>query len=292
MRTAFLAQSMRPEFGEIRAVLAGVLAENRVTIVRVDELEAEPGLITQAIAKAISEADLMIVDVTDSNPNVMFEFGSARAREKPCLVISADVATLPLNLANYPVLVYDRDKPASDAFVTAFRDAIRTALKAPQRFRAEDQDLAAAPRSIIVSYSHRDKDVLDRLLVHLRPLERDGLIDVWNDQRIEAGADWKHEVEAALRNASVAILLVTADFLASDFIIENELPPLLEQAEMHGTRILPVIVKPCRYVRDRRRRRLQAINDPRTPLLMLTPVEQERVLDEVAEAVERATPAS
>jgi hypothetical protein len=113
---------------------------------------------------------------------------------------------------------------------------------------------------------------------------------VWTDTRIEAGSDWKHEVEVALEQASVAILLITADFLASDFIVENELPPLLEQAETHGTRILPIIIKPCRYVRDPRLQRLQAINDPRTPLLSLSPVEQERVLDEVAEAVELANP--
>jgi hypothetical protein len=237
---------------------------------------------------AIADAVLVIADVTDSNPNVMFELGLAKAQDKPLIVISADVATLPYDAASLRLLVYDPERPGSEPFVGALRATIQAALEDPNVFRATEAELATTPRRIFVSYSHRDKDVLDRLLVHLRPLERDHLVDVWTDTRIEAGADWKREVDEALRHASVAILLVTADFLASDFIVENELPPLLEQAETHGTRILPVIVKPCRYVRDVRLSRLQALNDPQTPLLMLTAVEQEGVLDEVAEAVERA----
>jgi hypothetical protein len=62
------------------------------------------------------------------------------------------------------------------------------------------------------------------------------------DIAIEAGADWKREVEAALKDARAAILLVTADFLASDFIFYNELPPLLHGAEDRGTVIIPLIV--------------------------------------------------
>ena len=74
------------------------------------------------------------------------------------------------------------------------------------------------------------------------PLNRAGLIDVWNDTRLVAGDDWKHEVDLALASAAAAVLLVSADFLASDFIVDNELPPLLESAEAKGTRIIPVIV--------------------------------------------------
>lgn len=57
---------------------------------------------------------------------------------------------------------------------------------------------------IFISYSHSDKRWLDRLLVHLRPMEREGVIDLWADTRIGAGDDWRHEIEAALAAADIA----------------------------------------------------------------------------------------
>src|SRR5713101_5676457 len=103
----------------------------------------------------------------------------------------------------------------------------------------------ATRTQVFVSYSHADSEHLLRLKVHLRPYERKSLIDLWSDTSIRAGQQWKKEVEAALGRAAVAILLVSADFLASDFVAENELPPLLEAAKKDGVKILPVILKPC-----------------------------------------------
>jgi len=87
--------------------------------------------------------------------------------------------------------------------------------------------------------------------VHLKPLERDGLIDLWVDTRLRPGDRWKKEISAALERAQVAILLISADFLASDFITNDELPPILTAAEQKGTRIIPIILKPCRFARDK-----------------------------------------
>jgi transcriptional regulator with XRE-family HTH domain len=81
-----------------------------------------------------------------------------------------------------------------------------------------------AGQKVFVSYSHKDKDFLTRLLVHLWPLEKKGLIDPWADTRISAGEKWKIEIQKALEQARAAVLLVSADFLASDFIIDDELP--------------------------------------------------------------------
>jgi hypothetical protein len=114
------------------------------------------------------------------------------------------------------------------------------------------------------------------------------VIDAWDDTRLVPGTDWKRDVEEALDLARAAILLVSADFLASDFIVDNELQPLLRAAEQRGTVIIPVVVRPCRYTRDSSLSRIQAINDPSEPLAALEEVEQERLYDMIAEAVEVA----
>ena len=88
---------------------------------------------------------------------------------------------------------------------------------------------------IFVSYSHRDKVHLHRLQVHFRPFERDYSIQVWSDEKIQSGQLWRKEIETALKQTAVAILLISADFLASDFIANEELPRLLDAAQSEGS---------------------------------------------------------
>ncbi len=126
---------------------------------------------------------------------------------------------------------------------------------------------------------------MQRLLVHLRPLEKKGSIDLWADTKIKPGDDWKKEISAALSRAKVAILLVTADFLASDFIVENELPPLLISAEKEGVRIIPVVLKPCGFLRDENLSKFHAINNPEVPLMKLSDVDQEEIYAKIADTV-------
>src|SRR5690242_13407994 len=104
------------------------------------------------------------------------------------------------------------------------------------------------PRTqVFVSYSHADSAAFARLKVHLRPFEREGRVDVWADVRLQPGQQWRQEIRNALDEAAAAVLLVSADFLASDFIATNELPPLLAAAKTDGVPILPVVVKPCAF---------------------------------------------
>lgn len=142
--------------------------------------------------------------------------------------------------------------------------------------------------TVFVSYSHADARWLKRLRTHLAPLRRDQVLDLWDDTRIDPGEDWREEIENALARARVAVLLVSADFLASEFINSNELPRLLASAEGRGTVILPVIVKASRFADTPSLARFQAVNPPSRPLDGLRTAAREQVLVAVAAAVERA----
>lgn len=142
-------------------------------------------------------------------------------------------------------------------------------------------------KGVFISYSHADAEWLERLQKHLRPLQREG-VDVWDDTRLRPGEPWREGIRKALSQVKVAILLISADFLASDFIVTDELPPLLKAAEEEGATILPVIISPCRFERMESLSRFQAVNDPGKPLVQMRRANREKVLDQVARAVEDA----
>ena len=90
--------------------------------------------------------------------------------------------------------------------------------------------------SVFISYSQKDEEWKDRLVTHLGVLEQAGILDLWEDRRIEAGDDWKPEIEKAINKATVAILMISANFLTSKFILGEEVPKLLERREKEGVR--------------------------------------------------------
>jgi len=103
--------------------------------------------------------------------------------------------------------------------------------------------------SVFISYSHKDEAWKDRLVRHLGVLQREGLLDTWDDRQIGAGANWYKAIQQAIERARVTILLISADFLTSKFILEQEVPRLLERRQAEGLHIVPVIVWPCPWRR-------------------------------------------
>jgi hypothetical protein len=101
-----------------------------------------------------------------------------------------------------------------------------------------------AAAAVFVSYSHSDHEALNRLKTFVRPLEREGLIDYWDDTHLAAGDDWQVEILTALAQARVAVLLISQAFLVSEFIAQTEIPRILARAHNDGLLVMPVFVSP------------------------------------------------
>lgn len=104
--------------------------------------------------------------------------------------------------------------------------------------------------TVFISYSHKDEKEKDELLTYLRALEREDLLTVWHDEHIRVGTDWKQEIKQAISKATVALLLITPNFLASDFINDEEIPEFLKRQESEEDLVIfPVIAKQCAWSR-------------------------------------------
>ena len=145
--------------------------------------------------------------------------------------------------------------------------------------------------TVFVSYSRTDSRWLQRLQIHLKPLARRGDFVLWDDTRIDPGDRWRPAIRDAIERAAAAVLLISADFLASDFVVSEELPTLLEKAETSGARIIPIIVQPCRLSNHPELAKFQSLNSPSKPLSKLSDVEVEEVFVSAAEQVERVVEA-
>jgi len=123
-------------------------------------------------------------------------------------------------------------------------------------------------QSIFISYSHNDDPKwLKMLQKNLKVLQNvNNSLEYWDDTRIKTGDNWKEEIESALEISCVAILLVSTDFLASDFIQNHELPKLLDKAKKDGTKICPIIIEHCLFEHYPEISKFQAVNKPDEPL--------------------------
>jgi internalin A len=122
---------------------------------------------------------------------------------------------------------------------------------------------------VFISYSHKDKKWREELETHLKPYLRNGAIMSWSDQQIEPGSQWATEIEIALANSGIGVLLVSPDFLNSDFIHEMELGPLLTKAEQGGAKILWIPVRSSAY-KQTPLKNYQAVIEPEKPLAAMT----------------------
>ena len=124
--------------------------------------------------------------------------------------------------------------------------------------------------------------------MHIKPLVRDATLELWDDTRIKAGADWRSEIARAMESAKVAVLLISADFLASDFIARDELPVLLQAAQQDGLVVIVLILSPSQYAAVPALARFQAVSQPSRPLARLDKWQQDEEFVKAVDAIKLA----
>lgn len=151
---------------------------------------------------------------------------------------------------------------------------------------------------IFVSYSHEDEVWKDQLLGHLRVLQRQGIVEVWETSALRAGDDWAKELGKVIDQVDIAVLLVSPSFLASDFIVTREVPALLQRRQKEGLVVLPVLVRPSMWSAIPQIAELQFLNDPSKPLSSASEAERDKIyasmvqrIADLAQAVAQQTPA-
>lgn len=149
------------------------------------------------------------------------------------------------------------------------------------------QEAPAKGIQVFISYSHLDSKWLERLLGMLKPVERRFPTAFWNDKRIEASGRWAADIEQALASARVVVLLVSSNFLNSDFVHEHELGPVLSAAKTGQKKILWVLLSDCLWEQTDIQQ-FQAAHNVKKPIAELPRPKQEAQLKIVAQAVLKA----
>ncbi len=177
---------------------------------------------------------------------------------------------------------------------SASLQAGRIAAKLNNRALAEELEAIFTPGAkrvnrIFLSYSHRDKEWVDRLKVMIAPFlhAAESEIDFWDDSHLQAGQQWDAEIHRALAEAGVAVALVSSSFLGSAYVMQKELPPMIKAADEGGLRLLWVYISAAGW-EETPLQRFQATHDTKKPLNMLPRAEQDEALKSVARQIKEA----
>jgi hypothetical protein len=98
---------------------------------------------------------------------------------------------------------------------------------------------------VFISYSHTDENLCKQLITHLSSLKRRGLIKEWHDRKIVPGEDWDKSIKQELLDSDIILLLISSDFIASDYCFDIEISKAMEKHEQKTSVVVPIVLRPC-----------------------------------------------
>lgn len=138
---------------------------------------------------------------------------------------------------------------------------------------------------VFISYSHKDEEWKERLVKQLRVFGQQLLIEIWDDRHIKGGDYWQTEIQTAMDTASLAVVMVSADSLTSDFILNQEIPYLLGRQRKAGLPILPIIVRETNWKVIEWLKNIQVLPKDGRPLAEHGASEIDKALTEIASQI-------
>src|SRR5438105_130932 len=101
-----------------------------------------------------------------------------------------------------------------------------------------------SPLEVFCCYARKDQSLLNELKIHLSPLQRRGLITIWSDVDIDAGAVWEEEIHKHLNTAQMILLLISPDFMASEYCYSKEMQRAMQRHEQQEAHVIPILLRP------------------------------------------------
>lgn len=140
---------------------------------------------------------------------------------------------------------------------------------------------------IFFCYAREDEPLLNKLKTHLMPLQRQGLVDVWHDRNINAGKEWKREIDKHLNAADIILLLISPEFIASDYCYDVEVNLALERYAVGVVRVIPIILRPVNNWQKAPFGELQALPTDGKPITSSFWHNQDEAFSNVAEGIQK-----
>ncbi len=153
----------------------------------------------------------------------------------------------------------------------------RTGIKLPEarnkRFeerspylRVDEQKAEQQKLNIFLSYSHEDEILKDQLDNHLSALKKSNKINVWNDRKIQGGDNWDESIKKQLKEADIILLLISADFMASEYIWNVEVKSAIERDNNGEAKVIPIFLRDCDF-KDMPFEKLQGYPEDAKPII-------------------------
>jgi hypothetical protein len=186
---------------------------------------------------AFGPAEHAVYQLLSEAPGGTLSVREIRQRINPALAFQTEEA---LTILSYHGVIDDSDPDEPQIAGTLFQVWYRENRPPPP-------DKPPGPESIrlFYSYSHKDETLREKLETHLSLLRKEGYIHDWHDRKIGAGQEWKNSIDGNLEAAKIILLLVSSDFIASDYCYGIEMKRALENHRVGEAQVIPIILRPC-----------------------------------------------
>jgi internalin A len=111
--------------------------------------------------------------------------------------------------------------------------------------RDDSLDALNRAKPLFFSYSHKDEELRDQLETHLKLLQRQRIISTWHDRKILPGNEWDHEIDSRLDRSAIILLLISSDFMASDYCWDKEVKRAIDRHKAKQATVIPVLLRSC-----------------------------------------------